>query len=129
MKPISRALLLGVTLSSTLALSAYAQAIDEVIVLSTPTQKPANEVISTTEILSGDALLHSLDKPIGDALASLPGVDSAGYGPAVGQPLIRGLGGYRVDTMTNGMSLDDISLEVASSAMIPMKSTGVDDDE
>ena len=109
MKPISRALLLGVTLSSTLALSAHAQAIDEVIVLSTPTQKPANEVISTTEILSGDALLPSLDKPIGDALASLPGVDSAGYGPAVGQPLIRGLGGYRVDTMTNGMSLDDIA--------------------
>lgn len=109
MKPISRALLLGVTLSSTLALSAHAQAIDEVIVLSTPTQKPANEVISTTEILSGNALLPSLDKPIGDALASLPGVDSAGYGPAVGQPLIRGLGGYRVDTMTNGMSLDDIA--------------------
>ena len=109
MKPISRALLLGVTLSSTLALSAHAQAIDEVIVLSTPTQKPANEVISTTEILSGDALLPSLDKPIGDALASLLGVDSAGYGPAVGQPLIRGLGGYRVDTMTNGMSLDDIA--------------------
>ena len=109
MKPISRALLLGATLSSTIALSAHSQSVDEVIVLSTPSQKPANEVISTTEILSGDALQAALDKPIGDALSSLPGVDSAGYGPAVGQPLIRGLGGYRVDTMGDGMSLGDIA--------------------
>ena len=109
MKPISRALLLGATLSSTIALSAHSQTVDEVIVLSTPSQKPANEVISTTEILSGDALQATLDKPIGDALSRLPGVDSAGYGPAVGQPLIRGLGGYRVDTMTNGLSIGDIA--------------------
>ena len=109
MKTISRALLLGATLSSTLALSAHSQSVDEVIVLSTPTQKPANEVISTTEILSGDALQAAIDKPIGDALSGLPGVDSAGFGPAVGQPLIRGLGGYRLDTMVNGMSLGDIA--------------------
>jgi len=109
MNTISRALLLGATLSSTLALSAHSQSVDEVIVLSTPNQKPANEVISTTEILSGETLQASIDKPIGDALSGLPGVDSAGYGPAVGQPLIRGLGGYRVDTMVNGMSIGDIA--------------------
>ena len=109
MKHVSRAMLLGATISSTLALSAFAQTVDEVIVLSTPSQKPANEVISTTEILTGDALQATLDKPIGDALSGLPGVDSAGYGPAVGQPIIRGLGGYRVDTMSNGMSLGDIA--------------------
>ena len=109
MKTMTRALLLGATLSSTLALSAHSQSVDELIVLSSPGQKPVNEVISTTEILSGDALQAALDKPIGDALSGLPGVDSAGYGPAVGQPLIRGLGGYRVDTMVNGMSLGDIA--------------------
>ena len=109
MKTMTRALLLGATLSSTLALSAHSQSVDELTVLSTPSQKPANEVISTTEILSGDALQAALDKPIGDALSGLLGVDSAGYGPAVGQPLIRGLGGYRVDTMINGMSLGDIA--------------------
>lgn len=110
MKSISRAaLLLGATLSSTLALSAHAQSVDEVIVLSSPTQKSANEVISTTELLSGDALQATLDKPIGDALSGLPGVDSAGYGPAVGQPVIRGLGGYRVDVLQNGMTIGDIA--------------------
>lgn len=109
MKTHTRALLLGATLSSTIALSAHSQSVDEVIVLSTPSQKSANEVISTTELLTGEALQTAIDKPIGDALSSLPGVDSAGYGPAVGQPLIRGLGGYRVDSMTNGMSLGDIA--------------------
>lgn len=109
MKTISRALLLGATLSSSIALSAHAEPLDEVIVLSTPSQKPANEVISTTELLTSDALETSLDKPIGAVLSGLPGVSSAGFGPAVGQPIIRGLGGYRIDTMTNGMSIGDIS--------------------
>ena len=110
MKSITRAaLLLGATLSSTIALSAHAQSVDEVIVLSSPTQKSANEVISTTELLTGDALQATLGRPIGDALSGLPGVDSAGYGPAVGQPVIRGLGGYRVDVMQNGMSIGDIA--------------------
>lgn len=108
MKTMNRAaMLLGATcLSSSFAL---AQSIDEVIVLSTPYQKPANEVISTTEVIAADALQASLDRPIGDALAGLPGVDSAGFGPAVGQPLIRGLGGYRIDVLGNGMSIGDIA--------------------
>ena len=108
MKTMNRAaMLLGATcLSSSFAL---AQSIDEVIVLSTPYQRPANEVISTTEVIAADALQASLDRPIGDALAGLPGVDSAGFGPAVGQPLIRGLGGYRIDVLGNGMSIGDIA--------------------
>lgn len=110
MKTISRALLLGATFSSTLALStAMAQDTDEVIVLSTPYQKAANKVISTTEVLTDEALNASRDKPLGDALSGLPGIDSAGFGPAVGQPLIRGLGGYRIDVMQNGMTVADIA--------------------
>ena len=100
------AVLFGATLFST---SAFAQAVDEVTVLSSPFQKAATDVISTTEIISAEALQKSLDKPIGDVLAGLPGVSSAGYGPAVGQPVIRGLGGYRIDTMINGLSIGDIA--------------------
>ncbi|MCH1568082.1 MAG: TonB-dependent receptor [Alphaproteobacteria bacterium] len=100
------AALLGATMLST---TVWAQETDEIIVLSSPSQKAATEVISTTEILTAEDIQNNIDGPLGNLLDGLPGVDSAGFGPAVGQPLIRGLGGYRVDTMTNGMSIGDIA--------------------
>ena len=100
------AALLGATMLGT---SAWAQETDEIIVLSSPFKKAATDVISTTEILTAEDLQAQIDGPLGNVLDVLPGVSSAGYGPAVGQPVIRGLGGYRVDTMTNGMTIGDIS--------------------
>jgi iron complex outermembrane receptor protein len=100
------AALLGATMLST---SVWAQETDEIIVLSSPFKKPVTEVVSTTEILTAEDLQAQIDGPLGNVLDALPGVSSAGYGPAVGQPVIRGLGGYRVDTMTNGMTIGDIS--------------------
>ena len=100
------AALLGATMLST---SVWAQDVDEVIVLSSPFKKAATDVISTTKILTAEDLVDQANRPIGDVLSSLPGVSSAGFGPAVGQPVIRGLGGYRIDVMENGMSLGDVS--------------------
>ena len=100
------AALLGATMLGT---SAWAQETDEIIVLSSPFKKAATEVISTTEILTAEDIEGSIDGPLGNLLDNLPGVSSAGYGPAVGQPVIRGVGGYRVDVMQNGMTIGDIS--------------------
>ena len=100
------AALLGATMLGT---SAWAQETDEIIVLSSPFKKAATEVISTTEIMMAEDLQSQIDGPLGNVLDALPGVSSAGYGPAVGQPLIRGVGGYRIDVMQNGMTIGDIS--------------------
>ena len=100
------AALLGATMLGT---SAWAQETDEIIVLSSPFKKAATEVISTTEILTAEDIEGSIDGPLGNLLDNLPGVSSAGYGPAVGQPVIRGVGGYRVDVIQNGMTIGDIS--------------------
>jgi iron complex outermembrane receptor protein len=100
------AALLGATMLST---SVWAQEIDEVIVYSSPFEKAATDVISTTEILDAEAISGQASGPIGDVLSVLPGVSTAGFGPAVGQPVIRGLGGYRIDVMQNGMTIGDIA--------------------
>lgn len=100
------AILLGATIINSPVL---AKNIDEIIVYSAPFQKSVNDVISTTEIIDRSALGTSVNLPIGEVLSDLPGVSSAGFGPAVGQPIIRGLGGYRIDTMQNGMSVGDIA--------------------
>ena len=100
------AALLGATMLST---SVWAQETDEIIVMSSPFQKATTDVISTTEILTAADIQNGIGGPIGDVLHGLPGVESAAFGPAVGQPIIRGLGGYRVDVLQNGMSVGDIS--------------------
>jgi iron complex outermembrane receptor protein len=100
------AALLGATMLST---SVWAQDVDEVIVYSSPFKKAATDVISTTEILDNDMIGAQVNGPIGDILSKLPGVSNAGFGPAVGQPVIRGLGGYRIDVMQNGMTIGDIA--------------------
>lgn len=100
------AALLGATMLST---SVWAQDVDEVIVYSSPFKKAATDVISTTEILDADMIGAQVNGPIGYILSKLPGVSNAGFGPAVGQPVIRGLGGYRIDVMQNGMTIGDIA--------------------
>ena len=46
---------------------------------------------------------------LGGYLDSLPNVDSASYGEAVGRPVIRGMSGYRVKILHNDNQLSDLS--------------------
>jgi iron complex outermembrane receptor protein len=86
-----------------------AQEIDEVVVYSNPFSKSIDEVISTVDILDEDEIDISSDLPLGSILVKLPGLDSSGYGPSVGQPIIRGQGGFRVGVLNNGMSTGDVA--------------------
>jgi iron complex outermembrane receptor protein len=83
--------------------------VDEVVVLSSPSLKPVSDIISVTHIIDDDTIAANPGGTIGDLIATLPGVDSASHGPAVGRPVIRGLGGYRVGTLENGLGISDVS--------------------
>lgn len=98
--------LLGVLLGSS---HLNAESIDEIIVLSSPFQKTSGKTLSTIDALSGQNLENISDLALGAALSTLPGVSNASFGPAVGQPIIRGLGGYRIDTLVQHMPLGDIA--------------------
>ena len=96
-------------LTSVFETSLSAQEIDEIIVYSNPYKKSVDKVISTVDILDQDKISSSSDLSLGSLLAKLPGLDSSGYGPSVGQPIIRGLGGFRIGVLNNGMSTGDIA--------------------
>lgn len=83
--------------------------VDEVVVLSSPSLKPSSEIISITHVIEDDAIAANPGGTIGSLISDLPGVDSASHGPAVGRPIIRGLGGYRVGTLENGLGISDVS--------------------
>ena len=96
-------------LTSVFETSLSAQEINEIIVYSNPYKKSVDKVISTVDILDQDKISSSSDLSLGSLLAKLPGLDSSGYGPSVGQPIIRGLGGFRIGVLNNGMSTGDIA--------------------
>ena len=107
MKAFKWALALLVT--SMFGTNLSAQETDEVVVYSNPFSKSIDEVISTVDILGEDELNITSDLPLGSILSRLPGVDSSGFGPSVGQPIIRGQGGFRVGVLNNGMSTGDVA--------------------
>ncbi len=62
---------------------------------------------SPRRVVQGEALRRVTRDTLGATLEREPGVANAGFGPGVGQPVIRGLSGVRVRTMGNGMGSHD----------------------
>ena len=71
------------------------------------------EAVQPASILAGDELNVQIDSSsaatIGEVLQNQPGISNAGFGPGVGRPVIRGQGGPRVRTLSNGLDTFDVS--------------------
>ena len=66
-----------------------------------------SETALPVTIVTGDELDRKAKATIGDTLATQPGINNASFGPAVGQPVIRGQQGRRVMNLTNGIANAD----------------------
>ena len=95
------------------SLNAYAEdqtdEIEEVIVTSSFTRANLSQIENPLHIVSGETINNGLTQSLGESIDSLLGVASSDYGAAVGQPIIRGLTGDRVKTLSNGMVVRDVS--------------------
>ena len=99
---------------STLALAiaiaplAFAQddSMEEVVVTSSLVH---SSLTATAYVVSGDTIAESGSQAIGEHLSALAGVSSNNFGPAVGQPVIRGMSGNRVKLLQNGLVIRDVS--------------------
>ena len=60
-------------------------------------------------VLKGEDLRRKRESSIGDTLSRELGVASSSFGPGAGRPIIRGLGGPRVQVLENGISTLDLS--------------------
>ena len=82
--------------------------LEEIVVTAHPL---SNEGLAQSiTVLSGDELNEKLQGSIGETVAREPGVTSAGYGTAVGRPVIRGLGTTRVKTTQDRIDTLDVSV-------------------
>jgi iron complex outermembrane receptor protein len=101
-------LLSGCLLAGLVAVQIQAAEHDiEEVVVTGPFHKPLAESALPIGVLSGEALRHEAANSLGDTLDGQPGVHSASFGPGVGQPVIRGQSGKRVQVLQNSVFVSD----------------------
>ena len=83
--------------------------IEEIIVTSSFIEQNLSQVHNPIHIIGSDELATMASQSLGESIDDLLGVGSSDYGSAVGQPIIRGLGGARVKIMRNGRVNRDVS--------------------
>ena len=113
---MSRRLLMSVAVLPFAMPLAYAQdaaepdLIQDTIIVSTPGKaRTADELIGNATAVSRDELLEKLGGTLGDTLEHLPGVSSTHFGAGASRPVLRGLGAERVQVLTNGLGVIDVS--------------------
>lgn len=83
--------------------------VEEVVVTSTALHESPLTVAQPTSVLVGDELRRQVGASLGETLSGQLGVSSTYFGPGAGQPVIRGLGGYRVQVLQDGAAALDVS--------------------
>ncbi len=96
---------------STAAIAAdpHPRDLEEVVVTAAPIAIGAQSMAQPASVLAGDALALARAPTIGDTVAREPGVTATFFGPAASRPVIRGLGGDRVQILTDGLATLDAS--------------------
>lgn len=83
--------------------------LDEVVVYASPLRQSRSALAQPIEVLTGEALDRARASTLGETIETLPGVQSSNFGPGVGRPIIRGLDGPRVATLSGGLATQDVS--------------------
>jgi len=100
----------GLMAISLISINVNAEEVEEVVVTASYIDRNISEIENPLHIVSGEDVGDGLTQSLGESLNSLLGVSSTDYGPAVGQPIIRGMSGNRVKVLNNGMVVRDQSV-------------------
>lgn len=84
-------------------------ALGELVVTATISERAAAEALRPVSVMTGDDLQRQMTATVAGTLASMPGLAATRMGPAVAQPVIRGLSGDRVLMLEDGTPVGDAS--------------------
>jgi len=82
---------------------------EEVVVTSSALRENPLDVAQPTTVVGGDELRRQIAGSLGETLSSELGVSSTYFGPSASRPVIRGLGGDRVQVLQDGLASLDVS--------------------
>jgi iron complex outermembrane recepter protein len=96
--------------SASAADSVKEETLTPVVVTSQPFQDRTElEMTQPATVLRGADLRRNQSTNLGDTLDTELGVQSSGFAAGAGRPIIRGLGGARVQVLDNGLGVSDVS--------------------
>lgn len=110
--PLSARIACAVALCCAGAAQAAAPAADgleEVVVTATALRKPILESAQPVRVVDAQTLLRDRSASLGETLAQQPGVSATWFGPQASRPVIRGIGGERVQVYEDGGDALDAS--------------------
>ena len=81
----------------------------EVVITGSGYRINKDALMSHVDILTRDQIDQKPAQGLGDMLAYLPGIRSSSFSPGASRPIIRGLEGFRVLVLNNGMGMVDVS--------------------
>lgn len=82
---------------------------EEVVITGRGYAVQKDAVMSSVDVLSRAEIAEKPAQGLGDMLAYLPGIRSTSFAPGASRPVIRGLEGFRVLVLNNGMGAVDAS--------------------
>ncbi len=83
--------------------------IQQVVITTTPLHESPLETAQPTSIVAGEDLVRMRALSLGETLAAQPGITATYFGPQASRPVIRGLGGERVQMYEDGGEALDVS--------------------
>lgn len=106
---IPAALSAGTSLSSFAAETHPHESLETIVVTGTPLSTNPVQAAKPVSVLAGEDLQRNISASLGETVAAEPGVTSTYYGPVASRPVIRGLSGYRVQMLDDGLGSMDAS--------------------
>jgi iron complex outermembrane receptor protein len=91
--------------------------IENILITASPLARSALESATPVSVLTEDQLKLNTEPTLGDTLEKLPGVQTSHFGAGASRPIIRGMGGPRVQVLENGLSVGDASTVSADHAV------------
>ena len=83
--------------------------VEHVVVNASALEHRTLEMATPAQVLAGDALLKARGATLGETLDNQPGVSASSFGAGSSRPVIRGLGGARVQMLQDGVGTLDAS--------------------
>ncbi|MEO1657989.1 MAG: TonB-dependent receptor [Pseudomonadota bacterium] len=80
---------------------------DTIVVSGSPLERPAEDALSAVSVIEGEKLRRQAQATLGETLRREPGVTSTFFAAGASRPIIRGLDGERIRTLTNGIGSID----------------------
>ena len=101
--------------------------LEPIIITSAPgPDRSADELIGNATAIDREGIVEDLASTLGDTLSGEPGIASTFFGQGASRPVLRGLGAERVQVLTNGIGVIDVS---AASPDHQVTADGIDADK